>query len=198
MIELNQISETFVNEIDRHLESRGKPRPEYIADYVVSLLPDSLSGLLDPVSVDKKLFETAKALKSVIGESIQSSKSALKPDQVEALEGAYSRSDGELRLLRWDSLSVGQVLEDMIYDDDISTIKIGDTLAEIVQDRINHAKARSVDPTLRLHNAVNPLLKTAIFHLKTLPVFEDIKSAANEFTNTKRGLEARQQSLTYS
>lgn len=198
MIELHQISEKFVNEIDKHISSQSKPNPEYIADYVVSLLPDNLSNLLDPVTPDRKLFDSAKSLKNVIGESIESSKQELKPDQVEILEGAYRRTDGELRLLRWDSISVGQVLSDMIYDDDISTVKIGDTLAEIVEDRINHAKARSVDPNLRIHNAVNPLLKTAIAHMKSLPAFEEIKSSANAFTNTKRALDARQQGLSYS
>lgn len=197
MINVEDISGKFVEQVDYQLSVHQKPNPEYIADYLVSLLPDDISSKLEPVQADRTLLQKANSLKAVFGSLISRHQSNLSSQQLESLSNAYSSADGDLKLISWDSQSVGEVLTSMIRGGRVSTDKVGDTLSQIVEDRINHASERSLNPDARIVKAMRPVLREAVRNLQKLDGFADFQVSAKSFTDQKRGLETQRSAIGY-
>lgn len=199
MIDKNAISEQFVNQVDYQIANNHKPNYENIADYLVSILPEETARKLEPIHVNPRLLYRSQGVIFTNGAVLEQGPEQIKPGSLDVMKSTLEKARSDVQLIKWDSMSVGEVLIDMTRRKDLNTEQIGVILSDIVEDRFNNYSKRSQDPNNRLYKAVNPLIKASLKHIDDLSGYNrEIKDVAREFMKANQSAMENNRLATHS
>lgn len=197
MTNIQDISAQFIEQLNQQISDNQKPNPGDIANYLVSLLPDSVSDLLEPIHPDGMLLSNAKELTGLFSDLNILNRATLGGSTFKQLNEVHYHASRELESIHRNSKTVGGALSGIIYGGEVDSVKAGEALSQIIRERINASSGKIIEPNKQITASVQPIIKEGVRNFKGLEGFSNFQKAANIFVNCQRGLSARQEA-TYS